>query len=260
MKEEIIGYKKKIRRDNFIQRMRRSSKDFEDGVENVKQTYIRNLEEKKEVIIKLNNDTQEILVRNRLSHEELEEIKVSLNKYENDMDVINKNMITSIRTLSEGNEHHKEELTRLKYDNFILRNTQKEVNYQTVTMENELTISENNHEKDLKANLIIANKMTSSSSSKCSRILFVSGSHGKDLMIEVMENMRQYICQSIRKPDANDGELTQTAISNAQELNQNNSLIFWPNNIKTLPLETFISGTKILILSSFQNPTDIIQT
>ncbi|KAG5887615.1 hypothetical protein JTB14_002624 [Gonioctena quinquepunctata] len=55
-------------------------------------------------------------------------------------------MIASIRTLSKDNEHLGEELKKLKYDNFTLRNSQKSMN------------SKNDLRKDLKTNIIVPNK------------------------------------------------------------------------------------------------------
>ncbi|KAG5892034.1 hypothetical protein JTB14_029664 [Gonioctena quinquepunctata] len=132
--------------------------------------------------------------------EELEETEASLNKYQNDMaelDVINKNMITSIRTLLEENEHH-EEPKKIKYDSFILRNRQKSMNSQKTTIAKESITPTNNPGKDAELN-----NTSGKTSSPRSKILFLSGSHGKSLTVKLMDHMRQYDCQSLRKPGAN---------------------------------------------------------
>lgn len=104
-------------KDMYILRLKRQSQDFEDEVVNVEGRYVRELVEQKNVIINLNKEIEGLQVRNEQWQREFDEREQSVVKLERDiveLSTINKEMISTIRTLEEGNRCLLNELERIK--------------------------------------------------------------------------------------------------------------------------------------------------
>ncbi|KAG5869911.1 hypothetical protein JTB14_019074 [Gonioctena quinquepunctata] len=71
--------------------------DFEDEVVGAEQNYISNLNEQKGIITEQKKDIINLIQKNTALQEELEEMRVDLNRYQTDitdLNTINKNMMT----------------------------------------------------------------------------------------------------------------------------------------------------------------------
>ncbi|KAG5864725.1 hypothetical protein JTB14_021821 [Gonioctena quinquepunctata] len=102
----------------------RSLADFEDEVVGAEQNYINNLNEQKGIITEQKKDIINLIQKNTALQEELEEIRVDLNRYQTDitdLNTINKNMMTSFETITQEKESYLVKLKKLEYDYTSLR-------------------------------------------------------------------------------------------------------------------------------------------
>ncbi|KAG5876385.1 hypothetical protein JTB14_022655 [Gonioctena quinquepunctata] len=98
--------------------------DFEDEVVGAEQNYISNLNEQKGIITEQKKDIINLIQKNTALQEELEEMRVDLNRYQTDitdLNTINKNMMTSFETLTQEKESYLVKLKKLEYDYASLR-------------------------------------------------------------------------------------------------------------------------------------------
>ncbi|KAG5870012.1 hypothetical protein JTB14_023054 [Gonioctena quinquepunctata] len=111
-------------RDKFIHKLRRTSMDFEDEVASAEQNYITKLNEQKGIISEQKSDITNLIQKNTDLQEEIEELRVDLNRYQNDiadLSAINKNMLISFETMTQEKEGYIENLKKIKYDYACLK-------------------------------------------------------------------------------------------------------------------------------------------
>ncbi|KAG5878534.1 hypothetical protein JTB14_008939 [Gonioctena quinquepunctata] len=256
--EEIAKLKKDNReRDEFIQKLRRTSMDFEDEVVGAEQNYISNLNEQKGIITEQKKDITNLIQKNTALQEELEEIRVDLNRYQTDitdLNTINKNMMTSFETITQEKESYLVKLKKLEYDYASLRqvhynknqfkkkeNTPKQPNTNYSPVEKQKNDREGN----------IDYEVPLQSGTPKNRILFVSGYHGRGMNNHLAQTS-EYFVQSIRKPGSSDEELIHTALMNSKDFSRNDSVILWLNKTNASIIDTFTAKTQqtqILIIS-----------
>ncbi|KAG5869454.1 hypothetical protein JTB14_027317 [Gonioctena quinquepunctata] len=232
--EDIAKLKKDNgERDKFIHKLR-TSMDFEDEVAGAEQNYITKLNEQKEIISEQKSDITNLIQKNTDLQEEIEELRVELNIYQNDiadLSAINKNMLISFETMTQEKEGYNENLKKLKYDYACLKqdhNNMKLVEKKG-NISKQLNLDHNLVEKEKPENKkkTYFEESLQADTSK-NRILFVAGYHGRG-MINHLAQIREYFVQSIRKPGASDEELIHTAITNTKDFSRNNIIVLWLN-------------------------------
>lgn len=271
-REELNEEIESLRKDNkdkdvYIHKIRRSSRDFQDEVAGIEENYIKELNEQKRVMAELKNDITALLQKNSSLQEELRTMTIELDRYQNDiadLNAINKNMITSFETLSQERDYYIREWKKMKMNcedslvqnshnnsNTPIKNTQstrKGKEKQTKNHQPEQNSGEPFKKTDKETFFCKESNMIASIRSK---ILFVSGFHGKG-MINWLLQLTQCNVQSIRKPGASDEELAQTAIRIGRDFTKNDFIVLWLNKTNTKVLEIFIGRTQhtqVIILS-----------
>ncbi|KAG5862054.1 hypothetical protein JTB14_037050 [Gonioctena quinquepunctata] len=152
------------------------------------QNYISNLNEQKGIITEQKKYIINLIQKNTALQEELEEMRVDLNRYQTDitdLNTINKNMMTSFETLTQEKESYLVKLKKLEYDYASLRhvhynknqfkkkeNTSKQPNPNYSPVEKEKNDKEGN----------IDYEVPLQSGTPKNRILFVSGYHGRGMI------------------------------------------------------------------------------
>ncbi|KAG5885250.1 hypothetical protein JTB14_025947 [Gonioctena quinquepunctata] len=98
--------------------------DFEDEVVGAEQNNLSNLNAQKGIISEQKKNIINLIQKNTALQEELEEIRVDLNRYQTDitdLNTINKNMMTSFETITQEKESYLVNLKKLEYDYACLR-------------------------------------------------------------------------------------------------------------------------------------------
>lgn len=124
------------------------------------------------------------------------------------MDRINREMITSIRTLEVENKSSKDEICELQKQLDLDKNGKLIINKS----------KGNGMELNSGETMVPKNKL-----------LIVAGKHGKHLSSILHRQFDgKYLVQSILKPDATDKELLETAVLNSNRYSEDDVVILWP--------------------------------
>lgn len=124
--EEIVILKRDNKeRDDYIQKLRRTSSDFADEVDGIEQNYISKLNKQEEVILELRSNTENLIHKNSALQNKLESTTADINKYQSDLE-----KLTSINDKKLAQQKQKYEL-KLEYQNNEMTELHKELTKNT---------------------------------------------------------------------------------------------------------------------------------
>lgn len=232
LREEIKG------RDQYIERLRKQSRDFEDEVCNTEQGYIVKLRELGDTALRREAKLEELRIAIAGLQEELNALK-DLNKKLNidlgDMNTINRDMVETIRTLEAECETYGREAKLLQFELSQLK--------------------QQSHNTKASKCLLMSGptpKLTRPKENR-PRLLLVSGAFGRGLVdLLGKQSGGSYSMQAILKPNSTNSELISTAVENSKNFTKRDIVIVWPFTLTSKLIDDFVltsNHTNVLMMT-----------
>lgn len=99
----------------------------------------------------------------------------------------------------------------------------------TVTRETQTSNATKEDRTKINAQTTVLSEIARKQENKLSKVLLVSGSHGKDLVHFLRRHLETFSTFSIVKPNASNSELLKTVTANAKYFTKEDIILFWPN-------------------------------
>lgn len=239
-RESIQGLKEEIEgRERYIQRLQRQSRDFEDEVLNTEQKYVDKLKQLSDTVQCRNREVEELRVKISTLEREIDrtsDLRVKLESDIRDLDKINRDMISTIKTLEIENDSYVREvkLLRVELDSNKSRGYGDKVEKHSVTRG---TGSKTAYIQDNRP-----------------KLLLVAGAFGRDLVQFLRTHSgNSYHMQAILKPNSSNQELIDTAVRNSKSFSKKDVVVICPFSAVNQLIDGFLlelGHTNALILTT----------
>lgn len=228
--EDLQKLKKEVEgRDQYIERLKRSSRDFEDEVLATEERYVGKFKELGDVIQRRNQEMEDLKKKMADLEGQLNAISERNSALKNDLEnlnTVNKQMVATISTLEIESEGYCREakLLRVELDHYKAQKCH-------IVCNSNPGIAASGH-------------MTTPVQDSRPKLLLVAGGIGRDLVHFLGEQCgHAYRMQAVLKPNSSNSELINTAIRDSSHFTRDDVVIIWPFNLSHELIDKFLLQT-----------------
>lgn len=223
LREEVEG------RDQYIERLKRSSRDFEDEVLATEEKYVGKFKELGDVIQRRNQELEDLKKRIVDLEGEMNAISERNSILKSDLENlngVNQQMVTTIGTLEMESEGYCREAKLLRVELDHCKSHGCRVNCGSGSRG------------------AVFRHVTAPVQDGRPKLLLVAGGFGRDLVHFLGEQCRHtYQLQAVLKPNSSNSELVDTALKNSKHFTKEDVVMIWPFNLSTDLIDKFLMKT-----------------